>query len=168
MKKWLQSRIQNPAKHLRWSSSSSIYRLQSFTILPNVYDGASVFLWTMINLTNLMKISVFIFFLLLYLQQEKGVLGFIDIFTYCNVKNSLIFNRSISNKMSLSILLITVTQLEGSKGGDRPLIIIVNNSINNNLTQFCALIVQLYNLERSFVFASVSEFLGVQILNIKR
>ena len=30
-----------------------------FRILPNIYDGASVFLQTMINLTNVMKVFVF-------------------------------------------------------------------------------------------------------------
>ena len=57
--------------------------------------------------------------------------------------------------------------LEGSKGGDWPLIIIVNNSINKITSEgphnfpCWFVIVQLYNLGRSFVYASVSKFLGV-------
>ena len=52
-------------------------------------------------------------------------------------------------------------------GGDLPLIIIINNSINKITSESARnlplwfVIVQLYNLEGSFVYASASKFLGV-------
>ena len=56
----------------------------------------------------------------------------------------------------LLFLLITVTWLEGCKGGDWPIIIIVNNSINKITSEgipnfpLWVVIVKLYNLGRSW------------------
>ena len=64
--------------------------------------------------------------------------------------------------------------MEGRKGGDLPLIIIVNNSINKITSKgthnfpLWFVIVQLDNLERFLVYASVSKFLGIQALTFRR
>ena len=61
-----------------------------------MYDGAFGILWTMIDMTIVMK--VFVFFGISI--AKKCV--FTDIFTYCNVKKwTVFFNPRISNQMSL-------------------------------------------------------------------
>ena len=104
--------------------------------------------------------KVFIYFDISIVQTG----AFIDIFTYCNVrKPTVVFNPSISNQM----------YLEGKQGSKERL------ASNNNCQQLdkekntpnfllSFVIVQLYNLGRSFVYVSVSKFSGVQILNFKQ
>ena len=77
----------------------------------------------MIYLRNVIK--AFVYFNIAI--ARKG--AFKDIFTYCNVRKSIVFfNPSISNHMSL--IAISVDHSVRAGGRDLPLIIIVNNSIN--------------------------------------
>ena len=100
-----------------------------FRVLLNIYDGALVFLQTMISLKNVLKVFVSFGISL----AKTGT--FIDIFTYFSVRKSTVFSVQEYSMIFLwlSFLLITVAWLKGSKGGDLPLIIISNNSINKNL-----------------------------------
>ena len=85
-----------------------------FRILPNIYDRASVFLQTMINLTNVIK--VFVSFGISI--AKKGV--FIDIFTYCNVRKSTVFfTSSIFNQMSLLIISVDNSGVAGGTQMER-------------------------------------------------
>ena len=96
---------------------------------------------------------------------------FIDIFTYFQLSFSI---RVYPVRcLSLSFLLIKVAQLEGSKGGDLPLIIIVSSLINKNISEryqdFSALICDclIIQTREVFAFASVSKFQGIQALKFK-
>ena len=92
---------------------------------------------------------------------------FIDIFTYCNVRKLTAFSIQVYpiRCLGLPFLLITVALLKGSKGGvDLPLKINVNNLINE-ITPVGAryfllwyVIVQLYDLERSFFMLQFQSF----------
>ena len=93
-----------------------------------------------------------------YIYSEDGC--FLDTFANCNVRKSTVFfNPSISNQMSLSVTSLDNSGVAGGKQrGDLPLI---KPQKGTRIFLLWFVIVELYNLGRSFVYASVSKFLGV-------
>ena len=81
-----------------------------FRILLNIYDGASVFLYTMINLTNVMKVFVFSGVFI----AKKGCFYRYFHIPQCN-KLTNFFNPSISSQMSLIVIFVDNSDIAGGK-----------------------------------------------------
>ena len=80
------------------------------------------------------------------------------------------FNPSISNQMSLTVSSVDNSDAAGGKQRGRLVKNLINKISSEGKRNFPLwfVIFQLYNLGRFYVYASVSKFLGVQILNFKR